>query len=661
MGTQAQPVYEFGVFRLKPGEHVLLRDGRPIPLAPKAFETLLALVRHSGHVVAKDELIRTVWPDTFVEENNLTQYISALRKALGESHDGDAYIETVPRLGYRFVTPVREVRAGDAPVLVARSTRAHIVIHEEEEQESVGSAAGQTRTEKLHDGGRGWRARAAAHRKWIAWSAALAVAGIVIAYFAFWRPGKSVNLASQPRTLAVLPFRNLQADAESDFLGVALADVASGQLSYTSQVVVHPSTSVHKYRGSDPNLERAPQEAQVQILLTGTYLKEGQGVRLSVELVAIPSHLTLWNGNFTAGMDGLITLQDLVAEQVGGALHLEVRRMAAERLKGAATRPNPAAYEYFLRGVDAWERHDLRAAIQWHEKAVNLDPDFAPALAHLAFNYISYCYRQSAYPNPAHVELGYIEKGLALYQKALEADAASPAILSLSGLYLVELGRLDEAVTLLRRALQLNPNYAEGHLWLSQAYRYGGMLQESRVEAELALRLDPSIREYSTVNTYLYLGEYEKFLQSMPRTQLGARIFFYRGLARYSQRDLPQAESEFRQAHELEPARPHAQFAQAFLHVLAGENEEGIRLLRRSERGYQADGEMLYKVAQAYAVLGDKPSALRLLRQSIAHNFYCYPYFARDPLLESLRAEPKYSALMELARQRHEAFRRKFF
>jgi tetratricopeptide (TPR) repeat protein len=319
------------------------------------------------------------------------------------------------------------------------------------------------------------------------------------------------------------------------------------------------------------------------------------------------------------------------------------------------------AYQYFLRGVDAWERHDLRAAIQWQEKTVKLDPDFAPALAHLAFDYISYCYQQSAYADPVPIDLGYIEKGLALYQKALDADAASPAILSLGGLYLVELGRLDQAVTLLRRALKLNPNYAEGHLWLSQAYRYGGMLQQSQTEAELALRLDPSIREYSTVNAYLYLGEYDKFLRSMPRTQVGARILFYRGLARYCNRDLRQAENEFDRAYQLQPTLAHAQYGRAIKSGIAGSPQEGLARLRRLEQDYQPDGEMLYKMAQAYAVLGDEKSGLRLLRRSIENNFFCYRYFVRDPLLDSLRGAPEYATLMEDARTRHETFRQKFF
>src|SRR5712692_4688954 len=121
-------LYEFGPFRLDGTERLLLREGAPLPLTGKAFDTLLVLVQHSGHLIEKDELMKTVWPDAIVEENNLTQSVSALRKALGPEH---SYIETVPRLGYRFVALVKE-REEEIPGLIVRErTRSTVTIEEE--------------------------------------------------------------------------------------------------------------------------------------------------------------------------------------------------------------------------------------------------------------------------------------------------------------------------------------------------------------------------------------------------------------------------------------------------------------------------------------------------------------------------------------------------
>src|SRR5260370_18789320 len=129
IGDENKHLYEFGAFRLDVAERFLARNGERISLAPKAFDTLLILVQHGGHVLTKDELIKTLWPDSFVEENNLTQQISQLRRALGEGTDGQTYIETVPKLGYRFTPQVREIGDGDRELLVSKRTRTQIGLH----------------------------------------------------------------------------------------------------------------------------------------------------------------------------------------------------------------------------------------------------------------------------------------------------------------------------------------------------------------------------------------------------------------------------------------------------------------------------------------------------------------------------------------------------
>ncbi len=124
-------LYSFGPFRLNAAERHLVRDGEPVTIPPKAFDTLVVLVKNQGHAVRKDELISAVWPDTFVDENNLNQYISVLRKALGENGDGQRFIETVPRWGYRFVGDVHELDDEDGEVTVHRRTRASVVVRDE--------------------------------------------------------------------------------------------------------------------------------------------------------------------------------------------------------------------------------------------------------------------------------------------------------------------------------------------------------------------------------------------------------------------------------------------------------------------------------------------------------------------------------------------------
>src|SRR5712691_7254030 len=131
--------YNFDSFRVDPSERVLLRDGRPIALSPKVFDTLLALVERGGHIVAKDELVGIVWPDVFVEENNLTQYVAAARRALGDNRREQRYIETVSKRGYRFVSSVQVVTEESDSILIEEQESLRIVVKDKiEEHETTG-------------------------------------------------------------------------------------------------------------------------------------------------------------------------------------------------------------------------------------------------------------------------------------------------------------------------------------------------------------------------------------------------------------------------------------------------------------------------------------------------------------------------------------------
>src|SRR5580698_4929004 len=133
MGSPVKHLLEFGSFRIDPEQRLLLRDRRPVPLSPKAFDLLLALTEHGGQVVLKDDLMKMLWPDTFVEESNLGQHVFQLRKALGERPQDHSYIITVPGRGYRFVPQVRAVAEdkGADQIVVASRSLARVVIERE--------------------------------------------------------------------------------------------------------------------------------------------------------------------------------------------------------------------------------------------------------------------------------------------------------------------------------------------------------------------------------------------------------------------------------------------------------------------------------------------------------------------------------------------------
>jgi tetratricopeptide (TPR) repeat protein len=292
------------------------------------------------------------------------------------------------------------------------------------------------------------------------------------------------------------------------------------------------------------------------------------------------------------------------------------------------------------------------------EKATAIEPNYAPAWAHLG----------RAYTTNASLQYGGredYEKAQAAYEKAI---ALNPSLVEpriyLSNL-LTDTGRVEQAVPLLRPVLRDNPNNAEAHWELGYAYRFGGMLNESVAECERARQNNPQVKiNSSALNSYLYLGEYDKFLQSLPAND-SAYILFYRGFAEYHKNLRDQAAQDFDRAYEQDPSLLPAAVGKALSYSIRHDNASGLALLKKTEAKIEergvTDPEGIYKVAQAYAVMGDKASALHMLRHSIGGGFFCYPYFVRDPLLQTLRGDPEFQRILDQARQRHEQFKTALF
>ena len=250
-------------------------------------------------------------------------------------------------------------------------------------------------------------------------------------------------------------------------------------------------------------------------------------------------------------------------------------------------------------------------------------------------------------------------------QRALDLQPRQPEASIFLANLLIDTGDVETAVPLLRDTLKSNPNNAAAHWELGYAYRFGGALRESVAECELARQIDPTVRANGSVlNAYLYLGQYDKFLASLPDVDNSSFLVFYRGFGEYHQRDLAQAARDFDGAFRLEHTM-YTQTGKALGDAIVHRNAEGLQLLRDLENKIQqrgvGDPEGTYKIAEAYAVLGDKASAFRMLRYSIQHGFFAWPYFTSDPLLTNLRDEPQFSELMTIARDRHTAFRKRFF
>jgi DNA-binding winged helix-turn-helix (wHTH) protein/TolB-like protein/Tfp pilus assembly protein PilF len=677
--------YEFGPFVLDTVQHLLLKGQQPITITPKTYDALLVLVRNSGRMLTKEELMASLWPDSFVEESNLTQQVSMIRKALGESPGEDRYIVTVPGRGYRFAAEVRvrSVNPGTAGSDQAQSETlgdgggGNGGVGEHQPNALAGSqkvihieSRARTRSEAAPDSLQVTETEAAEppesvgasrleikHRNRIAFALLAAFLLVLALGYALYRRQSANSPSAAPRRLAILPFQNLRPDADSDFLGFSLADAVITKLDYVRSLTIRPSSDVQKYGNQLIDIAKVATDLNVDTLLTGNFIRDGDELRITYQLIDVKTDKILGRGTIDLRYEKLLTVQDNVAQQIIKELEIKLSPSEAQNI-----RPEepvvPLAYENYLRGVDLYSRHDFPPAIKMLEKSTAIDPNYALAWAYLG----------AAYTSDAAFEFGgrdqYV-KARAAYERALALQPAQlEAKIFLANLF-IDTGKVEEAVPLLRDALKTNPNHAEALWELGYAYRFAGMLQESLTEGVRARQLDPLVKSNgSAFNTYLYLGEYDKFLQSLPDINDSAFVVFYRGFGEYYQKNYELAAKDFDRAFQLDPSL-YAQIGKALSESIAHREPEGLNVLHSLEnkiadRGV-GDPEAMYKIAQAYAILGDKASALRTVRLSVENGFFCYPYFTTDPLVNGLRGEPEFAALLSAARQRHEAFKKIFF
>ena len=659
MSLKPPRFYEFDAFRLDRTDRRLSRGGEPVSLSPRAMDVLLVFVENAERMLDRAELTRRVWPDSDGADASLAVTISSLRKSLGDRPDGGLYIETIPRQGYRFAASVSSSdetestsdNDTDQPqqTLAASPEQDRVVRPEvltREESETVGSIPSSR-----------WVAlrRSASHKPAIFLTVAIAVGIAVLVYGYFtWRGAGNKTAV---RRLAILPFRNLRPDQETDFLGPSLADATTTMLRNFSSLIVRPSSYANKYRGKDVDPKTAAEELNVDTLMTGTFLKEANSLRVTVQLIDVTRGEIISRFPFETKYDRLVTVQDQVARNIIERLQLNLSSEEAAQLRRQAT-DNPLAYEYFLRGTDTYSRNEFLAATALLEKAVELDPNFAVAWAHLGRAYnASASFNLKGRELQLKAEAAY-EQALALNPKLIEATVFMANLFTDSN-------RAEKAVPLLRKLLQANPNIAEARWELGYAYRFAGMLRESIAECERARAIDPNVKRTSSApNSYLYIGDYEKFLSSLPQDDSAAFLVFYRGMGNYYLKRFDQAAADFDHAYDIDP-QLYTRIGKALSYTIKNQNSLAVEELRDVEREIEqksvGDAEAIYKVAQVYAALNEKQSALRVLRKSIHAGFFCYDYFKSDPLLEHLRDEIEFRELLDQARERQDLFRQAYF
>jgi len=644
MPSTLPPLIRFANFEVNLRAGELRREGSKVRLQEQPFSLLTVLLESAGEVVTREELRKRLWAeDTFVDfDHRLAVAVSKVRDALRDSAERPLFVETVGRRGYRFVGQLESTDSlvdseGGVGETLLPSSRP-LAKGELPKVAPLGST--RPRTSRL------------IFLSSVGFAVLLGV--IVLPKFLPMRSAKEQSLS--PRSLAILPLQNHGQDSNSDFLGLSLADVLITNLAYVHTLSVRPSAAIEKYRGTAIDLQKVAADLKVDTLLTGSFIRDGDNLRITYQLVDAKTEKILGQGVIDLKYDNLLTVQDKFTRQLISELQLTLSPTEADRLKPEVA-VHPLAYEYFLQGLDFHGQHKFPLAIKMLEKSTEIDPNYAPAWAYLGASYTS----------DAAFELGGREqyrRAQAAYERAL---AIRPNLLDaqmfLANL-LVDTGKVEQAVPLLRDALKTNGNYPAAHWELGYAYRFAGMLNESVAECERARQLAPLVKANGSVlNAYLYLGQYQKFLESLPVDDSSFTLF-YHGFGEFHEKKFDQASRDFDRAYELDSTL-YTRIGKALSDSIHQRKAEALDLLNGLEGKIRDQGvgdpEGTYKVAQAYAVLGDKISAMRALRMSVESGFFSYPYIANDPLLSDLHSEPEFAQILNITRQRYEAFKSAFF
>lgn len=638
MSEQTSDFYEFGRFRVKSDERVLRRGEDLVPLTPKAFDILLTLLENDGRIVNKDDLMKKVWPNTFVEEGNLTQNVSLLRKALGESANGPQFIETVPRRGYRFVAPVNRV---------AENGQDHVIENAAELPTQLPTNAQETqpssKARSISDSGR-WTSLS---RRLPAVALTLAIVLAAVAGVAYLsarnKAGASPNAI---QSIAVLPFVDDSVDGDAEFLDDEIAASLVNSLTKLPKLRVVPRSVMVTYKGRNVDPRQVGQELNVRAVVTGRVHRRGDTISIQADLIDLDSVSQIWGQHYERRLSDILLVQEEISRDIFENLRLKLNVEEQKQLE---------AYRLYLKGRNAWNkrtREGMQQGIDFFQQAINADPNYAAAYAGLAD-----CYNMQVIYGVDSPRDGF-PKAKAAAVKALEMDETlAEAHTSLAFIKFRWDRDRVEAEREFLLAIKHKATYAPAHQWYSSYLVALERFDEAIAEAKRTAELEPlSFTGSSHLGWILYLAgrndeaiaQCTKILNLDPNSFPARR---YLGLA-YEQKGMyAQAIDEFQKGVKISGS-PLMLALLGHAYAVSGKTKEARQVLsdlhdlsesREAEsRRYVSP----YTVAAIHAGLGDKDQAFKWLEQANEERDVWLMNLKVDPVFAKLRSDKRFQDLL---------------
>ena len=465
-----------------------------------------------------------------------------------------------------------------------------------------------------------------------------------------------------PPRLAVLPFANLRADADTDFLGYALADQIISRIGYVRGLVARPSSALIRFHGRVVDPQLVAKEVDVEYVLTGSYIKEGTTFRLDLELVEAVTNEMIWREGVEVVYDKLFDLQDLVARKVAQKLARGFSRV--EQLRMEKDVPTHAlAYQYYLWALaqPIGTKEGLRSGLDLLTRSAELDSTFAPAFASLGYR--SYMLAHVGYV-AGHARSRMLNEAEQALRKALTLNAELLSGLSYLAVLCLETGRIDEASDSAERALAINPNSSDAWISLGHVYRFAGVFEESERAFARARALDPHTpRLLASGLTYLYQGKYDRALEVFTLSDPhGPFSLLWQGMALLQMGQSAAARKRFDAVLAIRATSTARWVAEAHLAYMTQKFRQGLEAMSALERMFAPageGGEALYHFGRLSIALGDSTSGIAMLERAIDKGFFPFPRLRIDAFLDPARAEAAFARVLAKAEARHEAFKSK--
>ena len=575
------------------------------------------MLRRPGEIITREELRQQLWPaDTLVDfDHSLNAAIKRLRDALGESAENPIYIETLARRGYRFNAPVRAVPALESAAPISRSPSPLPKV---------------------------------ALRGLVAGALAILLVGAMV-----WaRRDHRGSGERRIESLAVLPLENLSRNPDQEYFSDGMTGAIISDVSKIRPLRVISRTSTQRYKGTTKSLPEISRELNVDAVIEGSVLRDGNRVRISVELIDAATDKHLWSESYEREMGDVLKLDSELAQAVANQIQIQVAPDQRARLQSAPT-VNHAAYDDYLKArfyltATDFSYQGMKMAKPLFESSIQEDPGFALAYVGLADCFLELGTQRRIPPQDAY------RHGSELIHKALQFDEALGEAHSSLGMLSWEYEwNWPNAEREFRRALELNPNNLDAHEGFAWFLSWSGRREEALREIAKMRELDPAFpfRFNDQAGLYYHLRQYRELVASSQKAvelnpgEWSSHYFLgsgYFGLGRKSD-----AISEFQRAVELSQNDTDAIASLAHAYASVGRRAEAQKILADLQRESRTTYVSPYMIAIIWAGLGNKGRAFEFLEKAYDEKSTDLAYFIKADLrLDDLRSDPRFFDLL---------------